>query len=277
MCREINRHRLESLEHMTIRRFGENLNPIERRFLEMLHHQIAGLRDKIDRDLGMTPYENELANLSNDPVYNKFSLACPEYVAIRLIGRISISIGRRLGEIYDKMPRYVASTRFSIPEEIIAEEFNGLKLDIGLRYEYLEEVDRRHLASILMNYSAKGFESGVAIEIRYNFNPNDSARLRKDELMARYVCEAGLFPLYLVYSTSSPREDAIARLRRSGWLFLEGENATRFSTDLFGVDFLRILDRPEIYGSVQRDMQELMQKVFSSHALGQIFGRGRFL
>src|SRR3954468_23657411 len=103
------------------------------------------------------------------------------------MGRMSITFGRRLGEIYDKLPRFVASARFDVAPEQVAEKFNGLELDIGLRYSLLSGPDREHLAAVLAEYGADGTETGVGIEIRYNFNPNDSARLRKDVDMAGYV------------------------------------------------------------------------------------------
>ena len=245
-------------------------DPIERKFVDAIRHHLAGWKQKIESDFGQASYEKELAKLASDPVYAKFALDRPEYVFVRLMGRMSISIGRRLGEIYDKLPRFIASARFNVTPEQIAEQFNGLELDLGLRYELLSVVDRKHVTAMLADYGADGNETGVGIEIRYNFNPNDSARLRKDVDMADYVRNEGLFPLYLIYSAISPRVEAIARLERAGWHFLQGEDAFNFTTRLFGIDFLGILERPVVRRRVQDEVRELMASIFTSYAFSQV-------
>src|SRR5690606_11262645 len=100
--------------------------------------------------------------------------------------------------------------------------------------------------------------------------PNDSARLRKDVDMAGYVQAEGLFPLYLIYSAISPRDEAIARLTRAGWRFLQGADASDFTTQLFGADFLGILERPEVRSKVHEEVRELMSSIFTSHAFAQV-------
>lgn len=249
---------------------NEKLDPTERRFLAAIHHHISGWKQKIKADFGKECYEGELSKLAGDPVYAKFAFDCPEYVLVRLMGRMSISVGRRLGEIYDKIPRFVASARFDVEPEKVAEKFNGLELDIGLRYEFLSKDDCKFLAGILARLGADGTETGVGIEIRYNFNPNDSSRLRKDVDMATYVKAEGLFPLYLIYSAISPRDEAIARLTRAGWHFLQGRQASDFTTELFGADFLGILERPEIREVVHEEIRELMGSIFTSYAFAQV-------
>jgi|GEM_PF-1190981 hypothetical protein len=246
------------------------LDPTERKFLGAIRHHLAGWKRKIDGDFGKESYDEELAKLAGDPVYAKFAFDCPEYVLVRLMGRMSISVGRRLGEIYDKLPRFVAAARFDVAPEQVAEKFNGLELDIGLRYALLSQPDCDHVRSVLASYGADGTETGVGIEIRYNFNPNDSARLRKDVYMAGYVQAEGLFPLYLIYSAISPRDEAIARLTRAGWRFLQGTDASDFTTGLFGADFLGILERPEVRSRVHEEVRELMASIFTSHAFAQV-------
>ena len=248
----------------------DRLDPFERKFVDSIRHHLAGWKKKIDSDFGRASYEKELAKLTNDPVYAKFALDSPEYVFVRLAGRMSISVGRRLGEIYDKLPRFVASARFNITPEQVAEKLHGLELDMGLRYELLSTADREHVAAMLVGFGVDGNETGVGIEIRYNFNPNDSARLRKDVEMAGHVQDEGLFPLYLIYSAISPREEAIARLTRAGWYFLQGEDASDFTTGLFGIDFLGILERPDVRERVQDEVRQLMVSIFTSYAFSQI-------
>src|SRR5690606_12444668 len=87
---------------------------------------------------------------------------------------------------------------------------------------------------------------GIGIEIRYNFNPNDSARLRKDVAMAENLAFNGLLPIYLVFSGISPRDEAIARLKRAGWSFLIGKPAVQFAKDLLGLDLATILEKPDV-------------------------------
>ncbi|MGF1480945.1 MAG: hypothetical protein ACFB4I_15905 [Cyanophyceae cyanobacterium] len=191
-------------------------NIVEQRFLNILKSHIQGWETKIQNDFSAQNYQRELQKLKSDPVYSKFALDCPEYVLVRLIGRMSISVGRRLGEIYDKLPRFVASARFNITPEQVAEKFNGLELDIGLRFASVSDKDENYIRETLQNFGFSDSKTdGVGIEIRYNFNPNDSARLRKDVSVVGHLKAANSFPMYLIYSAISPRDDAIGRLTRA--------------------------------------------------------------
>ena len=58
---------------------------------------------------------------------------------------MSISVGRRLGEIYDKLPRFVACARFNLNPGDVAEKFDGLELDVGLRFTRLVPHDVEHI------------------------------------------------------------------------------------------------------------------------------------
>ena len=160
-----------------------------------------------------------------------------------MMGRLSISIGRRLGEIYDKMPRFVAQGRFNLEAEDVAPKMGGkLELDVCIPLVKLIPEDQKHVAAVVPKYIPKAKScSGVAIEIRYNFNPNDSSRLRKDVQMAELLQESDLLPLYLIFSTISPRDEAIARLTRAGWTFLVGDLATNAMNDLIGMNIQAIL------------------------------------
>jgi hypothetical protein len=251
---------------------NKKLNPVERRFLEEIKHHLDGWKRKIETDFSKKSYEAELAALSGDPVYQKFAFDCPEYVMVRLMGRVSISVGRRLGEIYDKIPRFVASARFNIKPEQVAEKFSGLELDIALRFKSISQEDREHIAKVLKDFGTAPAEdmSGLAIEIRYNFNPNASARLRKDVDMATLTQKARLFPLYLIYSGISPRNEAIARLTRAGWTFLQGSRASDFSTALFGADFLGIMEKSEVKEEIHGEVRAIMRSIFESHAFKQV-------
>lgn len=163
------------------------------------------------------------------------------------MGRISISVGRRLGEIYDKVPRYAAAARFNLLPEQIAPIIEGLELDIGLPFPSVTETDIAHVKTVCAKYFGDGdIEKGIGIEIRYNFNPNDSSRLRKDVKMGELLAAAGMKPIYLIFSNISPRNDAISRLKGTGWNFLVGEKATEFINDLIDMDIQFMLDKPAI-------------------------------
>jgi hypothetical protein len=245
---------------------------VERRFLEAIKHHLKGWATKVEKDFSLSAFNSELQNLKDDPVYSKFAFDCPEYVLVRLVGRMSISIGRRLGEIYDKLPRFVAGARFNISPDQIAEKFNGLELDIGLRFSSLtSEEDKSHVRQVLSQFGKKAENfNGVGIEIRYNFNPNDSARLRKDISMVEYLNKSNLFPVYLIYSSISPRNDAISRLTRAGWYFLQGTEASNFTTNLFTIDFLEIMERPEVKKEIQSEVRGMMSSIFNSEAFKEI-------
>lgn len=244
---------------------------VEARFLAAVKHHLDGWRTKIANDFSITSYNNELRNLSGDPVYSKFALDSPEYVLTRLVGRMSISVGRRLGEIYDKIPRFVAAARFGVTPDQVAEKFDGLELDIGLRYSDVSPDDQKHLKGTITSLGGDPTKfKGVGIEIRYNFNPNDSSRLRKDCDMADKLKVAGLFPVYLIYSSISPRDEAIARLKRAGWLFLQGHDASKFTTGLFAIDFMSTMENEKVWGEVKTEVREIMSGIFVSKAFEQL-------
>jgi hypothetical protein len=83
------------------------------RFLEALRHHLKGWIERATKDFGPASYQHELSLLKGDKIYEQFGFAIPEYVLIRLMGRMSVSVGRRLGEIYDTVPRFVAAARFN--------------------------------------------------------------------------------------------------------------------------------------------------------------------
>lgn len=246
-------------------------DPIEARFLAELRHHIQGWKAKITADFSQSAYQSEFDDLCNDSLYRRFAFNHPAYVLIRLMGRMSISIGRRLGEIYDKVPRFVVQGRFELTaEEIAPKVHDELNLDICIPYRSarLAKRDAVHIVKCVTDHlgvrTAKA--SGLGIEIRYNFNPNDSARLRKDVKMAEYLIADGFCPIYLIFSSISPRDEAIQRLERAGWKFLVGDNAIDFMKDLVEMDFETILDRPLVKKEIADEVAGMMKEIMSSHA-----------
>lgn len=243
---------------------------IEEKFMDELKHHLSGWHTKISEDFGEENFNNELSLLQSDPVYSKFGFAIPEYVLVRLMGRFSISIGRRLGEIYDKVPRFVTSARFNLEPSEVAPIFDGLQLDICVPVASLSGEDNEYVSSVFTGYFPESeIRNGIGIEIRYNFNPNDSSRLRKDEKMASLLRDAGLFPVYLIFSEISPRDEAIARLKRAGWSFVVGKAAEEFMYNLVGMDFSKILDRPKIQNEIRKEIDALMSEMRNSKAFKQ--------
>lgn len=246
---------------------------VESRLREALRYHLHGLRDKIERDFSQASFEEELAALHGDPVYRRWFLDSPQYVLVRFMGRISISIGRRLGEIYEKIPRYTTAARFDLSQEEVAPRFDNLELDIGIPIESLSGEDAEHLRSVARSYFTNYNDLDLGIEIRYNFNPNDSARLRKDDRMANLLISDDYFPIYLVFSSISPRHEAIARLRRAGWNFLIGNRASSFMNELMNIDITRILETPSIRDEIQREVNSIMESLFSSYAFREVIRR----
>jgi hypothetical protein len=240
---------------------------LENEFIRHLRHHLAGWRQKVQGDFSKENFQNELAELNSDPVYPKFFLNSPQYVNIRFMGRVSISIGRRLGEIYDKVPRLLAAARYKISPEQVAPKFGGLELDIGLSFQQITQGDANYVRAICERHlEGVAIAGGVGIEIRYNFNPNDSSRLRKDEDMAAKVAAAGMTPIYLVFSSISPREEAIARLRRAGWNFIIGQPALDFATNLLGLDLSTVLERPAVKAEIEKEVNGMMDDIKTSYA-----------
>lgn len=244
------------------------ISQLEARFLQELRHHLSGLLEKVKRDFSPQQVATELETLKSDSLYSKFQLATEEYVAIRLMGRVSISIGRRLGEIYDKIPRLITQSRFNLSDQDVAPVLDGLHLDIAVPLRSLGREDRDHVLETARSHLALDLSrsSGLGMEIRYNFNPNDSSRLRKDCHMAELLVNEGYVPIYLIYSSISPRDEAIARLRRAGWHFLIGSDAVEFTRTLCGMDFEAILERPIIASEIRNAMQTVMQTIFRSPA-----------
>lgn len=242
----------------------------ESEFIALVSSHFDGWKKKVERDFKKSSFERELKGLSSDAVYPKYGLDSPEYVLIRLMGRMSISIGRRLGEIYDKLPRQIVCEKFGLEKSQVAEKFDGLELDIGIRYKHLSSHNAQHVQELVLGYGGDGNERGIGIEIRYNFNPNDSARLRKDKQMAKLLKRAGLFPLYLIFSGISPRNDAIAGLKRCGWQFLQGDDASRFAEQLLGIDFLAVLGKEAVRKQVLQNARSLMTSIYSSYAFRHV-------
>ncbi len=187
---------------------------------------------------------------------------------------MSISIGRRLGEIYDKIPRFVAAARFNLNPQQVAPTLGNLELDIALKFSDLSPEDVKYVKGIVEQFlKVDTLSNGVGIEIRYNFNPNDSARLRKDEAMANYVAAENLMPVYLIFSSISPRQEAISRLERAGWTFLIGETAIKFTQALLGMDLGSILDEPTVKEEVQKEVQAILKSMVMSHAFKKVIER----
>ena len=243
---------------------------LEKEFVVQLRHHLQGWKQKVLVDFSKENFEKELIALEGDPVYPKFHLATPDYVNIRLMGRMSISIGRRLGELYDKIPRLLAATRYQLTSVQVAENFQGLELDITLRFIHLISEDKAYIGQVVSNYLKKSpLSNGVGIEIRYNFNPNDSSRLRKDVSMAEHLLAEKMLPVYLIFSAISPRDEAIARLTRAGWQFLVGQKALDFASELLGLDISSILDRPTVSNEIKTEVDSLMEAIKSSYAFKQ--------
>ena len=250
----------------------------QQKLIVALRKQLSGLGEKVLNDFSKVNYEKELGALRNDSVYPKFSFDRPEYVLIRLMGRISISVGRRLGEIYDKIPRILASARYDIELSDVAPVLDGLELDMGLKTSLLSSDNKKFVEETIRKFIGVDpkNKNGLGIEIRYNFNPNDSSRLRKDVKMAELLLAEKLVPVYLVFSSISPREEAIARLTRAGWHFLVGQKAIDFLTHILGEDFLVLLEQPEIKKEIAKQVDEIMDGLVESHAFKEVL-KGRKL
>lgn len=243
---------------------------LEDEFIRHLRHHLAGWRQKVQGDFSRENFERELAELNSDPIYPKFALNTAQYVNIRFMGRVSISIGRRLGEIYDKVPRLLAAARYKLLPEQVAPKFGILELDIGLSFLQITAADADFVRAICAAHlNVTNISGGIGIEIRYNFNPNDSSRLRKDEDMAAKVRAAGLTPIYLVFSSISPRDEAIARLQRAGWIFIVGQPALNFATSLLGLDLSTILDRPAVKAEIDKEVTGMMNDIKISYAFNE--------
>jgi hypothetical protein len=252
----------------------EQEQDLEAAIVAELRHHLAGWREKIKNDFGKDSFDNELAALKGDPLYPKFNFDTADYVNIRFMGRVSISIGRRLGEIYDKIPRRLAIEKYGITQQQVAPKFDGLELDVGLRYSEISEKNSEFISSVCKKYLGEDITTdGIGIEIRYNFNPNDSSRLRKDCEMAVKLSEANLRPIYLVFSSISPRDEAISRLERAGWKFLVGQTALDFSTELLGLDLADIWDRATIKSEIQSEINGMMQDIKDSHSFSQFINK----
>jgi hypothetical protein len=124
----------------------------QERFLTELRRHFLGWLQKFKQDLSEEVFEAEINALRGDPVYSAFGLASAEYALVRMMGRISISIGRRLGEIYDKLPRFVTQARFSLDSDSVAPSLDGLELDVCVPLGKLGADDRKHVESVARSH-----------------------------------------------------------------------------------------------------------------------------
>ena len=250
---------------------AESSSKTYERFVGLLRRAIKGWQDKVDADFSADNASSELKSLESDDVYSKFGLASNGYVLIRLMGRMSISIGRRLGELYDNLPKFVAAARFGLSPSDVSAKIRGLILDVCIPFRKLaaEDVALAKVATCeaLNLVTLPSSADGLGIEIRYNFNPNDNARLRKDVAMAEGLIAANLVPIYLVFSGISPRAGAIARLKRAGWHFLIGDDAAAFTRKLLGLDLSALLDADDVRKEIEAGMRGVMAAIVSSPAM----------
>ena len=138
------------------------------RFMEELRHHLGGWKEKVETDFAKENFDKEIAGLSTDPVYAKFHLNTPDYVFIRLMGRMSVSIGRRLGEIYDKIPRFAAQGRYNLERNQVVTKLDGLEIDIQLLFSDLLPDDKDYLTKIILKHLKVDHSkyTGLGIEIR---------------------------------------------------------------------------------------------------------------
>jgi hypothetical protein len=109
------------------------------RFLLALRHHFQGWINKARQDFGDKAFADELSALSGDELYTNFGLASPEYAIIRLMGRMSVSFGRRLAVYVSEGLPYIGSDEF--PAYALEECWEGLvaQLKYSLREERTEE------------------------------------------------------------------------------------------------------------------------------------------
>ena len=142
-----------------------------------------------------------------------------------------------------------------------------MELDIGLQFNKISDDDSEFVKDVCEKHTGnRPTENGIGIEIRYNFNPNDSSRLRKDVDMASKLIASNLRPIYLVFSSISPRDEAIARLKRGGWIFLVGQQGLDFATELLGMDLSSVLDRPTVSSEIKLEIDGMMNDIKNSYA-----------
>lgn len=243
------------------------------RFVEELRHHLEGWKDKVDTDFAEKNFKKEIEGLVEDPVYAKFHLATADYVFIRLMGRMSVSIGRRLGEIYDKIPRFAAQGRYELKRDQVVTKLGGLEIDIRLKYSDLKDNDLASLKLTIRKFLKidPSVCNGLGIEIRYNFNPNDSSRLRKDKQLAGLMIDDGLYPVYLVFADNSPRlEDAVKSLQKAGWNFLVAKPALDFMAEVVGFDITSVLEQETVSDNIKKETEAIMEKIWSSYAANQL-------
>ena len=222
------------------------------------------LLQKIENEFDNNNFNLELHNLKVDPVYSLWHFDRKEYVLIRKMGRISISIGRRLGDVYDKVIREAIMARFDLTLDQVAPKLGdkpSIEIDAKIGFNDINKNEIRRIKKVARSTFLKiprQYE-GLGIECRYNFNPNDSARLRKDLRMYELVANSNLIPIFLVFSTSSPRQDAINRLSKTGWKFLIGNDSYKFLKNIVEFDFKTFLKSKQI----QSIMKDNSNKIFT--------------
>jgi Mor family transcriptional regulator len=53
-------------------------------------------------------------------------------------------------------------------------------------------------------------------------------------------------------------------------MFLQGKDASDFTTNLFAIDFMATMENEKVWGEVKAEVREIMRGIFESKAFEQI-------
>ncbi|HME50642.1 MAG TPA: hypothetical protein VKM55_00355 [Candidatus Lokiarchaeia archaeon] len=264
---------------------------------EDLKKCISVIISKIETNLNDEYLRVMKDRIKNDISFSYLGFEASQWAIIRAFTSINISKGRTLGFFFEKTVRKCivhALLGSNITENITKAKDKELKgvysketrkpfdkskpgtrkrggtygIDCEIIFDNIEnEKIQSRMRKVIKNLSNTNIDyRGVAIEIKYTFMPNDHSRIEKDADFGEILKENNMFPIYLVLSEDDVRKnDAITRLKQSGWNFLMGADSLDFIHKFTMIDLINELF---LDGEIKETIDELRKKsqeIFEKH------------
>lgn len=258
------------------------MNDIEKTVREIIFHELTRMKtdEDVTEDLAYLKIENDL-------LADVFLLNAPSIVQMKLGGRITTSIHRKVGDACEKATRAIIGIVYSIkPERLVAERMVTIdlgdgrteqvtrKIDVLLKAENLDAIKKQKLLAIIPQFSteflsnvgvretyrgydlSKAYFTGVGIEVRHAYQSADSKRVQGDKSLAELFIKERLLPVMLIYSGLV--NWSVINAYKRYWLVKVGNNAFDFIKDTTGIDFGGILRslKPDVHHFIKGRLSE---------------------
>jgi len=181
------------------------------------------------------------ALISKDPAFADLGLADERYIVARVGGNLVTSLHRKIGDMYEGLFQALLLFRFGLTPEQTKYQ---AKVKIGNRVQLrstdgMIPMDRLSTVELPRLDSRWKRSKGLAFEVRSCYQIGDSKRIQADYDMALHLKAESLWPVMLVFCSTS-LHSPIIRLSKS-WALFQGEETFAFLRDLTGFDLARFM------------------------------------